>query len=251
MTADELRQELLRRGRVGPWQRIAAVAGDGSAIVALSTLLGAPHLEVAEDLDGVARNVEALAAARRKVLVSQVTRWPPPPEVADRPGFDVAWATALRHLPDWPDLDGAGEAVTSEADLLRLQGTRPLTWHELVERTERTLAPRSAIRWAGSCRLLDDHVPAAELEKVPFPVLRALRNKTSVLDAAGRSLIEQKATDPEDPLEAALAVELATELGLDVYDEAAAALLDDLDGGWSPEEAEPLAFVLLSDWRLP
>jgi hypothetical protein len=249
-TAPELAAALLRRGRIGRWQRVAAIAGDGAAIVATATLVNQKHLAVA-DPDTAAANVEALAAARPAALIDQAGRWSAPGEVAEVPGFDAAWAAALRHLPRSPFLAGAGPAVGAELTRLRARDSAPITWRRIVAEVDRGCSPLATIREASTWLLVDSAVEGSSLASVPFAALRALRGRASVLDGDGRTRVAAVARAAEDPVETALAVELADELGIDVRAEVMRALLERLDAGWTPDAASPLIAVLLASWRLP
>lgn len=216
----------------------------------------------------IAEHVEALAAGDAKRLSDMVRGWRAPSRVVGDPFWGAAWHSALRHLtgegllsPD--ELSRAGEEVRAEATLLwPTEPARMISWTTLLAETRSPLIDYARLRTLERWPLSDASISESLLQRGNLLLLRVLRGRYGLLDASAVSYLEERASVWDlkltHPLEAAILAEVLSATQSRVCDllrgrvaasVGSEALAADREG--SLRDLLPLAYVLVSAWRVP
>lgn len=257
-------REALASRSDGYFELLATAAGDPEAtkrthegLTGGALTAGAHGPAVAPSL--VAERVEALSVASAGRLGALSEGWP---AGEDRgPFIDAAWRTALRHLQH---LGGAAaeraEALrrqpSLQAEAVRVWGPAApppvLEWEDLGAGPS-TLDRYRGLAWAP---LAEASLTAEDLSAVTPLALRALRGRTTVLDASARAALRKACADlPTDPAEAALWLETSEDVGVlgDIeLNQVRDRLILRLGGSAEARNLIPVAYVVLRrGWRVP
>jgi hypothetical protein len=244
------------------WEMLAAAAGSPAALERVQGGLSRDALDGGSDGAAIApsivsERVEALAAwdpARLEVLARS---WRAPAEVAEDPLWLAAWTSALRHLHARGGTDRrafAIPALATEASVLWPEPRPARSWDEIVRDYGSRFVAYETVRLWATGPLSDAAIRADQLSNAPLALLRVLRGRERLLTADARELWRTWTTDAHkrDPLDAAVAIELASKVEPVALSHARVELTSALRKMTDARAAIPLAYVLVSPyWVAP
>jgi hypothetical protein len=247
--------EAMSRRLDGDWELLATSANVPESVALTSRMLSRRTLGLGSGgktrgQRHIRRRVEALAVNNPALLAELAREWRTPTEFpTEGDGYFIpAWRQSLRHLQK------LGAIVRSEVDVPALADEVEVLFDAVTEPETPALQIYKARRWAKR-RLLESSVT---FHKVCFrpAMLRVLRGREQLLDAAGRTMVAELCTQKlftYDPYEMGVALEFCRVVLPDIFHSARALVAERIaSSGIDPNAVIPLAYVLLdTGWTTP